>query len=79
MGWLCTALGLIDALKSQKVPTAPELFWMIPHDADLPQEFLPLPEGIFVDPSEDYVTGDDGHKVISSITLPNIRFHFLTV
>ena len=65
MIWLCVALGLIDALKNHKVPTAPELFWMIPHDADLPQEFLPLPDGISIDPSEDYLSNDDGHKVIS--------------
>lgn len=78
MDWICTALGLIDALKSHNVPTAPELFWMIPHDADLPQEFLPLPEGVSIDPSEDYISNDDGHKVIHSHLCPTLRFNLFT-
>jgi hypothetical protein len=28
----------METWKNYKVPTAPELFWMIPHDEDLPQE-----------------------------------------
>jgi hypothetical protein len=27
----------METWKNYKVPTAPELFWMIPHDEDLPQ------------------------------------------
>ncbi|CAF1237855.1 unnamed protein product [Rotaria sp. Silwood1] len=34
------ALALMETWKNFKVPTAPELFWMIPHDEDLPQEIL---------------------------------------
>ncbi|CAF0774810.1 unnamed protein product [Adineta ricciae] len=34
------ALSLMETWKNYKVPTAPELFWMIPHDEDLPQEIL---------------------------------------
>jgi hypothetical protein len=36
---------------------------MIPREADLPQKFLPLPEGIPIDPSEDYLSNDDGQRV----------------
>jgi hypothetical protein len=57
------ALALMETWKNYKVPTAPELFWMIPHDEDLPQEFLPLPDGISIDPSEDYLSNDDGQRV----------------
>ncbi len=57
------ALTLMETWKNYKVPTAPELFWMIPHDADFPQEFLPLPDGISVDPSEDYLSNEDGQRV----------------
>jgi len=57
------ALGLIETWKNYKVPTAPELFWMIPHDEDLPQKLLPLPDGISIDPSEDYLSNDDGQRV----------------
>jgi hypothetical protein len=53
----------METWKNYKVPTAPELFWMIPHDADFPQEFLPLPDGISVDPSEDYLSNEDGQRV----------------
>jgi hypothetical protein len=36
--FICLALTLMETWKNYKVPTAPELFWMIPHDEDLPQE-----------------------------------------
>ena len=36
---------------------------MIPRDADLPQQILPLPVGISIDPSEDSISGDDGQRV----------------
>jgi hypothetical protein len=36
---------------------------MIPHDEDLPQKLLPLPDGISIDPSEDYLSNDDGQRV----------------
>jgi hypothetical protein len=39
---------------------------MIPHDVDLPQECLPLPNGISVDPSEDYISNEDGQRVNDS-------------
>jgi hypothetical protein len=53
----------METWKNYKVPTAPELFWMIPRDEDLPQEFLPLPDGISIDPSEDYLSNEDGQRV----------------
>ncbi len=53
----------METWKNYKVPTAPELFWMIPHDEDFPQAFLPLPDGISVDPSEDYLSNEDGQRV----------------
>ncbi len=59
----CLALALMETWKNYKVPTAPELFWMIPHDEDFPQAFLPLPDGISVDPSEDYLSNEDGQRV----------------
>lgn len=59
----------METCKNYKVPTAPELFWMIPHDEDLPQKFLPLPDGISVDPSEDYLSNEDGQRVHSILQL----------
>lgn len=53
----------METWKNYKVPTAPELFWMIPHDEDFPQDFLPLPDGISIDPSEDYLSNEDGQRV----------------
>ena len=32
------ALALMETWKNYKVPSANELFWMIPHDEDLPQQ-----------------------------------------
>ncbi|UJR31583.1 hypothetical protein I4U23_019070 [Adineta vaga] len=58
------ALSLMETWKNYKVPTAPELFWMIPHDEDLPQQLLPLPDGISVDPSEDYLSNEDGQRIL---------------
>ncbi|CAF0939960.1 unnamed protein product [Rotaria sordida] len=58
------ALALMETWKNFKVPTAPELFWMIPHDEDLPQELLPLPDGISIDPSEDYLSNEDGQRIL---------------
>ncbi|CAF1321605.1 unnamed protein product [Adineta steineri] len=58
------ALALMETWKNYKVPTAPELFWMIPHDEDLPQELLPLPDGISIDPSEDYLSNEDGQRIL---------------
>lgn len=55
----------METWKNYKVPTAPELFWMIPHDEDFPQDFLPLPDGISIDPSEDFVANEDGRRVIT--------------
>ncbi|CAF2923713.1 unnamed protein product [Rotaria sp. Silwood2] len=78
------ALALMETWKNFKVPTAPELFWMIPHDEDLPQELLPLPDGISIDPSEDYLSNEDGQrtksgdliKVLEPIVI-NLREHVL--
>ncbi|CAF2050805.1 unnamed protein product [Rotaria magnacalcarata] len=58
------ALALMETWKNLKVPTAPQLFWMIPHDEDLPQELLPLPDGISIDPSEDYLSNEDGQRIL---------------
>ncbi|CAF4628213.1 unnamed protein product, partial [Rotaria magnacalcarata] len=57
-------LALMETWKNLKVPTAPELFWMIPHDEDLPQELLPFPDGISIDPSEDYLSNEDGQRIL---------------
>ncbi|CAF0838536.1 unnamed protein product, partial [Didymodactylos carnosus] len=56
------ALALMDTYKQYRMPTAPELFWMIKPDEDFPQDLLPLPDYISVDPSEDYIIAG-GHRV----------------
>jgi len=73
---LSLALTLLETYKNYKVPTGPELFWMIPHDEDIPQQCLPLPEGIFIDPSEDYMSNDDGQRVRPKKI---IRFYFFVL
>lgn len=57
------ALTLMETWKNYKVPSANELFWMIPHDEDLPQQLLPLPDGIVIDPNEDFIVTDDGRRI----------------
>ncbi|CAF4637875.1 unnamed protein product [Rotaria socialis] len=58
------ALSIMEAWKNHKIPTAHELFWMIPHEEEISEESSALEDSKKFDKSDDYAPIEGNQRIL---------------
>ncbi|CAF1364977.1 unnamed protein product [Rotaria magnacalcarata] len=58
------ALSIMEAWKNHKIPTARELFWMIPHEEEMSEESSTLEDSKKFDQSDDYAPTEGNERIL---------------
>jgi hypothetical protein len=53
----------METWKNYKIPTAPDLFWMIPHDEEISEDTPSIPDNQLIDRSDDYLPMEGSERV----------------
>ncbi|CAF4518864.1 unnamed protein product, partial [Rotaria sp. Silwood2] len=58
------ALAIMETWKNYKIPTASELFWMIPHDEEIPEELLPIQNNKGFEQSDEQIPIEGSQRIL---------------
>jgi len=53
----------METWKNSKIPPAPDLFWMIPHEEEISEQTQSIPDDQSIDRSDDYLPMEGSERV----------------